>query len=138
VWVTAQALSGLEAKPYPLRPAPRQRARTAAPAKQGVSARPGAAKAGIKSAAARSRAPANGGKSAKVRHKQARQRPARTSALGTSEPEIRTRPVAQTTTTTGGANSSKKTDDGSSWPYVFAVLLGVVMLAGIRLAWRRD
>jgi hypothetical protein len=50
--------------------------------------------------------------------------------------EVQTRPVAQTTTTSSPA-TSKKSDGVSWWPYVFAVLLGLVMLAGIRLAWRR-
>ena len=128
VWLTAQALCGLEAKAYPLRPAPRQRARTAAKGSAPATAAPSAP---AHRAAAKPHE--TGGTTAKAH---TRRKPARVSTLGTSEAEIRTRPVAQTTTTTTGAGSSK-TDDGSSWPYVFAVLLGLVMLLGIRLAWRR-
>jgi hypothetical protein len=60
-----------------------------------------------------------------------------TAQLGTSEPEVQTRPAAQTTTTTAPGTSSKNGGKGSYWPFVFALLLGVVILAAIRLAWRR-
>jgi hypothetical protein len=137
VWVTAQALCGLEAKAYPLRPAPRQRARTAVERRgAAVAETSGAAAADTGAASAPASKSATTRARAKRHRRHARPKPARVSSLGTSDAEIRTRPIAQTTTTTR-PGSSKKGDGGSSWPYVFAVLLGLVMLLGIRLAWRR-
>jgi hypothetical protein len=46
--------------------------------------------------------------------------------------------VAQTTTTTGPASSQAGDGEGPIWPLLFAALLGIVILAAIRLAWRRN
>jgi hypothetical protein len=135
VWVTAQALNALESKPFPLRPEPRQKARS------------------VKTAAAASTpAPAPApAKTARTHRRQAKvkARPRAHAAvtatgsaesedaqLGTSEAEIQTRPVAQTTTTTAATGQE---DDGEAgwWPLAFAVLLGIVVLVGLRVAWRR-
>jgi energy-coupling factor transport system substrate-specific component len=128
VWVTAQALAGLEAKPYPLRPAPRQKARTVATT---AAAQPTASpkkKATMRATAARKR-------------KAKADAPESAPDFGTSTAEIQTRPVAKTTTTTttttAPGTSSANGGKGSYWPFIFAVILGVVFLAGIRLAWRR-
>jgi energy-coupling factor transport system substrate-specific component len=128
VWVTAQALDALEEKPFPLRAAPRQKARSVAKA-----AAAGAADAG--GAAARGRS-ARAAEKSRPRHRHRHAR-VQTAQLGTSEPEVQTRPAAQTTTTTAPGTSSKNGGKGSYWPFVFALLLGVVILAAIRLAWRR-
>jgi energy-coupling factor transport system substrate-specific component len=127
VWVTAQALNGLEAKPYPLPPAPRQKARTVASAAS--AATPAAAEPKPASAVKARKASAE-----KPRH---RRPPTRTAAVATNQAEVVTRPVAETTTTTAPGTSTKNGGKGSYWPFVFAVLLGLAMLAGIRLAWRR-
>src|SRR4051794_23293345 len=131
VWVTAEALVALEGKPYPLRPAPRKKARAVAAA-SARSAPP---------AAAAPAAPKARKQEAQRARAKAKQRPrATTAALGASAAEIDARPVAETTTTTTttkpppGSSSANK---GPAWPYIFAVLIGVAMLAGVRLAWRR-
>jgi hypothetical protein len=80
IWVTAQALVALEEKPYPLRPAPRQKARTA-------------------------------------------------TAVATR--------LAASTTTTASDPAAATPRKRSYWGYIFAVVLGVAMLAGLRFAWRR-
>jgi hypothetical protein len=53
--------------------------------------------------------------------------------------QLQVRPAAQTTTQTTAApgTSDANGGKGSYWPFIFAVVLGGVMLAGIRLAWRR-
>ena len=123
VWVTAQALNGLEGKPYPLRPAPRQKARSVASAATATTtAAPRKATTQVQR---------------KQRHRRKRSKPVLDPRLSTSVAEIQTRPAAQTTTTTAPGTSSKNGGKGSYWPFIFAVLLGVVMLAGLRLAWRR-
>jgi energy-coupling factor transport system substrate-specific component len=137
VWVTSQALNALEGKPYPLRPAPRQKAR----AVHAASAAPNGSSAGAAAPASATAVKAKHAR-AKRRHPPKHAMPAgadesTTSPLATSESEIQTRPAAQTTTTTTGQST---TDDGegSIWPLLFAALLGVVILAAIRLAWRRE
>ena len=66
----------------------------------------------------------------------------RTKAGAAAEPaaksnEVQVRPVAQTTTTDSPVTTSGD-GEGSYWPFVFAALLGIVVLIGLRLAWRRD
>ena len=133
VWVTAQALNALEGKPFPLRPAPRQKARTV-----NAAATP-AAKAAPPVRAKTTRAHARR-KKAKARSSRAHAAQADSAAepvqLGTSEAEIQTRPVAQTTTTTT-TTGQQGDGEGGWWPFAFAALLGIVALIGLRLAWRR-
>jgi prenyltransferase beta subunit len=143
VWVTAQALNALEAKPYPLRPAPRQKARTVKAAASGGAASPassGTGGSGADAPAADSPEADPGQKDAALKAED----PARaasgghtaSSPLGISESEIQAQPVAQTTTTTAATGQE---DDGEAgwWPLAFMVALGVVVLVGLRLAWRR-
>ncbi|HEX4719971.1 MAG TPA: prenyltransferase/squalene oxidase repeat-containing protein [Thermoleophilaceae bacterium] len=136
VWVTAQALNGLEAKPFPLPPAPRQKARSVAVAATAV--RPASTVATPapqsptrphrkRTAHASQRPKSNGGASS--RESAAKPR------LGTSHVEVR--PVAATTTTSDATTSSKNGGKGSYWPFIFAAALGVVLLVALRLAWRR-
>jgi energy-coupling factor transport system substrate-specific component len=125
VWVTAQALNALEGKPFPLRPAPRQKARTVK-----------AAAAPVETSTQRATAPKPTTK-AKAKRRHRRTAAQTTNNLGVSANEIEVTPAAQTTTTSEPGTSSKNNGKGSYWPFVFAALLGLVMLAGIRLAWRR-
>jgi hypothetical protein len=108
-----------------LRPAPRQKARSVASAATTATTRTTAPRAKAKRAAR------------KTRHKHKRSRPTLDPGLSTSVAEIETRPAAQTTTTTAPGTSSANGGKGSYWPFIFAVIIGAVMLAGIRLAWRR-
>jgi prenyltransferase beta subunit len=140
VWVTAQAVNGLEGKPFPLAPAPRQKARSVA-----VASRAPAASTPTRT----SKAPAPRAKVVQAAAATARSRAARVRAPAgapTAQPtaspipadnEVEAKPVAQTTTTTDPGSSSKNDDGRSYWPFVFAALLGAVMLAAVRLAWRR-
>jgi prenyltransferase beta subunit len=133
VWVTAQALNGLEAKPYPLPPAPRQKARSVRAATS-TSASP---------------APATAPAPKRVHHKRSAPKAsaattptatteAQPAQLGTSEAEVQTRPVAKTTTTTSSSSPAAQGDgEGGVWPFLFAALIGIVILAAVRLAWRR-
>jgi hypothetical protein len=126
VWVTAQALNALEVKPYPLPPAPRQQARAVAVA---ASTTPAPKARSKQKPAPRARS------KAKAAH--------RTKAGAVAEPaaksnEVQVRPVAQTTTTTDSPVTTSGDGEGSYWPFVFAALLGIVVLIGLRLAWRRD
>ncbi|MEA2495828.1 MAG: energy-coupling factor transport system substrate-specific component [Thermoleophilaceae bacterium] len=117
VWVTAQALDALEAKPFPLPPAPRQKARSVKAAAKPV---------------AKAAAPApKHTQRTRRKHRRAHPRPA--------VQQLQVRPAAQTTTQTTAApgTSDANGGKGSYWPFIFAVVLGGVMLAGIRLAWRR-
>jgi hypothetical protein len=127
VWVTAQALNALEAKAYPLRPAPRKKARAVKSAASTPAPKPRAARAPKPKPRAKAEP--------KRRH---RSKNGDRASLGTSEPEIETRPVAQTTTTSDPTNSQAGDGEASIWPFVFAALLGIVVLAAIRLAWRRN
>jgi energy-coupling factor transport system substrate-specific component len=131
VWVTAQALTALEAKPYPLRPAPRQKARSVKAARAGAGGGTGSG-GDARSAKASAARP-----HAKHRHRQKRR--AHQARIATGTPQIQAQPAAQTTATTATApgTSSANNGKGSYWPFIFAVLIGLVMLAGIRLAWRR-
>jgi hypothetical protein len=135
VWVTAQALNALEAKPYPLRPAPRQKARTVKAASAGSSqasapAPARTARAHLRLAKTKARPKAHAASAT------ASTAESDDPQLGTSEAEIQTRPVAQTTTTTAATGQE---DDGEAgwWPLAFMVALGIVVLVGLRLAWRR-
>jgi prenyltransferase beta subunit len=140
VWVTAQALNGLEAKPFPLPPAPRQKARSVAVAQ--------AAAARATTVDTPSTHPASHSQPKRMTRPRRNPRPpttqsARQSAptrvddLGASQMDVR--PVAQTTaTTTDPTTSGKNGGKGSYWPFIFAVLIGVVLLIGLRLAWRRE
>jgi len=136
VWVTAQALNGLEAKPFPLAPAPRRKARTVAVATAAATATrtsqtPAPRRQAVRREAAttRSRA-AHASAAAKAPSAQPAAAPTQ------ADNEIQAKPVAQTTTT--DTSTPSKNDDGRSyWPFVFAVLLAAVVLAGIRLGWRR-
>jgi hypothetical protein len=134
VWVTAQALNGLEAKPFPLPPAPRQKARSVRTADARASdARASGGEATAKAQPAKARP-------AKAHSASTDATPVRASTstpLGTSEPEIETRPVAKTTTTTAPVTTSGD-GEGDWWPFAFAALLGIVILVGLRLAWRRE
>jgi energy-coupling factor transport system substrate-specific component len=121
VWVSAQALNGLEAKPFPLPPAPRQKARSVQAAAAHAPAEP-------KPAAK---------KPLKRKAKHAARKRVRSTALGTSESEIETRPVAKTTTTST-APQAQGDGEGGWWPFAFAVIIGIAILAGLRLAWRRE
>lgn len=147
VWVTAQALNALETKPYPLPPAPRQKARTATTAggSTGIGSTASAADATPAGSPPATGGAPTGSSPTPVESKRAKTaRKAKSAAahkpkpapLGTSEPEIPTRPAAQTTTTpvtqTGGDG------EGSIWPFVFAAILGIVILVAMRLAWRRQ
>jgi hypothetical protein len=142
VWVTAQALNGLEAKPYPLPPAPRQKARTATAGTAGASGG-GESTGGTSTAGASTTTATTTTATTTTTAKAAKRAKAPTAAAtptqaGTSEAEIQTRPVAQTTTTTSSSNPAAQSDgEAGWWPFAFAVLLGIVILAGIRLAWRR-
>ena len=126
VWVTAQALTGLEAKPYPLPPAPRQKARSV---KAAAAVRLPVTKA---MPAAKPRAKKSAAKKKLVARKRIQ-----AADTETTETSIQTRPVAQTTSTTA---PGPKQDDGEGdwWPFAFAVVIGIAILAGIRLAWRRE
>lgn len=131
VWVTAQALVALEGKPYPLRPAPRRKARTAsAPTVAVTQASP-----------PNTRAAKTGASAAPTAE---RKRPAKPEPGATrdSREQLQLRPAAATTTTTTSTNAPSDTSPanggkGSYGPFIFAVLLGVVMLVGLRAAWRR-
>jgi energy-coupling factor transport system substrate-specific component len=158
VWVTAQALNGLEAKPYPLRPAPRKKARTVKAAESGGSSSGASGAAGRSGADADegdarggSGADADGGSGAEAEKADdggaepttanppgdaATATQPSDSSLDTSPAEVQTKPVAATTTTTAPAGQEGD-GEGGVWPFVFAGLLGIVILAGIRLAWRR-
>jgi hypothetical protein len=47
-------------------------------------------------------------------------------------------PAAATTSTTSTTDPAVADDgEGGIWPFVFAGILGVVILAAIRLGWRR-
>jgi prenyltransferase beta subunit len=129
VWVTAQALDALEGKPFPLRPAPRQKARTVNAASNAGTAGGSRGGSGAVAKAATAKSARRKAARAKASHPQAAQ-------LGTSEPEIQTRPAAQTTTTTSPA-SSEGDGEAGWWPFAFAVLIGLAILVAIRLAWRR-
>jgi hypothetical protein len=76
----------------------------------------------------------------KSRRKHRARKPVRDDRLSTSTPEIQAEPAAQTTTTTSSDPTGSQSGDGegSIWPLAFAALLGVVILAAIRLAWRRN
>jgi energy-coupling factor transport system substrate-specific component len=124
VWVTGQALVALEGKPFPLRAAPRQKARSVQTA-----AAPKTPPQAQKAAAPKPRA--------KRRHIASHPHPA-SAPLGVSQPEVQLRPAAQTTRTTAPGTSSANGGKGSYWPFAFAVVIGLVMLAGLRLAWRRE
>jgi energy-coupling factor transport system substrate-specific component len=133
IWVTAQALNGLEAKPYPLRPAARQKARTARAASSGgVRSGPTATTATKSSRtrrAARPKAhtaipPANGGVAS----------PQTTAPKSTPRAQL-TGELASVKTPAASDPPVKR--DKEWWAYVFAVLIGVAMVAGLRLAWRR-
>jgi energy-coupling factor transport system substrate-specific component len=139
VWVTAQALNGLEAEPYPVPPAPRQKARTATAASGGEASSGGASTAGTSTGTTTTAAKAKAAKRAKAPTAASAASSATTSTqLGTSEAEIQTRPVAKRTTTTSSSNPAAQSDgEGGWWPFAFAVLIGIAILAGIRLAWRR-
>jgi energy-coupling factor transport system substrate-specific component len=126
VWVTAQALNALEGKAYPLRPAPRQKAR----AVHAAAAAP-KAKSNVVAVTPHPK------RKAKPKHRH-RSNPAARASLGESEPEIQARPAAATTTTSDPTKSQSGDGEGSIWPLLFAALLGVVILAAIRLAWRRE
>jgi hypothetical protein len=125
VWVTAQALTALEGKPLPLRPAPRRKARAVTAA---------AAPATTTTHTAETPRPRA---KAIAKHRHRRHAAQTTNRLGVAANEIEVTPAAQTTTTTAPGTSSKNGGKGSYWPFVFAVLIGVAMLAGLRLAWRR-
>src|SRR4051794_7186029 len=99
VVVTAQALTALEGKAFPLRPAPRRKARSVSAA---AVAPPTATTSAKKAAAPRP----------PVRHHRSHERVA-TAAVGTSEPEVQVRPAAQTTATTAPDTSSKNGGKGS-------------------------
>jgi energy-coupling factor transport system substrate-specific component len=131
VWVTAQALNALEGKAYPLRPAPRQKAR----AVRAAAAAP-SAKANTVAVTARPKPEHR----AKRRHRPTRAPAATADAAGAgaSESEIQTRPASATTTASDPTKSQSNDGEGSIWPLLFAALLGVVILAAIRLAWRRE
>jgi energy-coupling factor transport system substrate-specific component len=123
VWVTAEALVALERKPYPLAPAPRQKAHTA-------------------SAAAATTATATPKPAAAPKPHRKRRHHATAAAAPKPQSDttqVKVRPVAQTTTQTSTTPPDKSTGSGNRnwWPYVFAVVLALVMLIGIRLAWRR-
>jgi hypothetical protein len=138
VWVTAQALDGLEGKPFPLPPAPRKKARSVTVA----------ATASTPETTATT-TPRIAPPPAKRRAEPTRTAPVHTAAMATStrahgarqpkanDPQLQVKPVAQTTTS---ERQTPSNDDGpdSYWPYIFAVLLGAAILAGLRLAWRRE
>jgi cobalamin biosynthesis Mg chelatase CobN len=142
VWVTAQALNGLEGKPFPLPPAPRKKARSVAVAATAASAphtstttttttAPRAAKRHVKPAhmaavhtTAAATAPST--------------QPAAAPQPAANDTHVQVKPVAQTTTTSDPPPASNDDGPDSYWPYIFAVLLGVAILAGLRLAWRRE
>jgi uncharacterized membrane protein len=153
VWVTAQALNGLEARPFPLPPAPRQKARSvaaSAPATTTSAARssatrakaaggnPAAGAAGADSRAAGRKshsAAASGGAASGA--KTASAQPVPVPQPAANEMQVQVKPTAQTTTTTDPSTSSKDSGNDSYWPFIFAVLLGVGLLVVLRLAWRR-
>jgi len=163
VWVSAQALNGLEAKPFPLAPPPRRKARSvaaAAPAvRSGGASYAGASstKAGVSDASASETShakagaagrPVAAGKSAAGRQSDkeaARPGDAAAAAVhsagsiarNSAGNALHAKPVAETTTTSGPASSAKDDGPDSYWPYIFAVLLGLAVLAALRLAWRR-
>lgn len=141
IWVTAQALVALEAKPYPLRPAPRQRARTATAAAKpsarstsstttptATTATPHPRRARAPKAprpkAHASSAPANAGVAA-----------AQTTAPKSTPPAQLTGELAAQTTAATDPPAEKHDKEWSA--YIFAVLIGVALVAGLRLAWRR-
>lgn len=138
IWVTAQALVALEGKPYPLRPAPRRRARTAAKAV----AQP-------KAAATSERAEADRDDEAKPAARAASEPAARAAselesadadgdAGATTPPVVDVRPAAETTATTATTAPATGDDgEGGIWPLLFAGLLGIAILAAIRFGWRR-
>jgi energy-coupling factor transport system substrate-specific component len=130
VWVTAQALDALEGKAYPLPPAPRQKAR---------SVRAAAASGGRETTSAPSTAPAHARASRASAHK--RRRGASHTTTSSPQPaanEVQVKPVAQTTTTKADPPAQNpKPHRNSLWPYIFAALLAVVALVGLRFGWRR-
>jgi energy-coupling factor transport system substrate-specific component len=125
VWVTAQALNALEGKPYPLRPAPRHKARTV--------------KAATATAvAARPKSSTNAGRTKPVAHAAVVHSHAAQPKPLANEPQVKTKPVAQTTTKSTQSDPAPKTGQkGAFWPYAFAALLGIAALVLLRLAWRR-
>jgi hypothetical protein len=130
VWVTAEVLVALERKPYPLAPAPRQKAHTASPA-------------AATSTSTMATPSAHTAAAPKLRQKLAHRRHTNTARVAakpqSNAVQVKVRPVAQTTTQTSTTAPDASTGSGGKnwWPYVFAVLLALVMLIGIRLAWRR-
>ena len=134
VWVTAQALPGLEARAYPLPPAPRLKARTAALASAAASPAPSTT---ATTASASSSTPKRAQRPRPSTAATATHSATATSRLGTSVAEIRARPVADT----GATNSPVTTSgdgEGDWWPFAFAALLGIIVLVALRLAWRRN
>ena len=146
VWVTAQALAGLEAKAYPLRPAPRRKARA-------VAADAAGGEAATASSGEAATAPGGEQTSAPSGHQSTRAKKAKASAdderarngralaraleQGVSVPEAELRRALLARTTTARGTTPKRDGGRSYWPFIFAVLLGVAMLIGIRFAWRR-
>jgi energy-coupling factor transport system substrate-specific component len=135
VWVTAQALNGLEAKPYPLPPAPRAKARTVAVA---AAASAAASPTPTSTATATTPTPApRASASVRTRARARKALAAHKRVAPKRTPELQTRRVANTTTTDTPVTTSGD-GEGSYWPFVFAVVLGLAILIALRLAWRRD
>ncbi len=154
VWVTAQVLDAFEGKPFPLRPAPRAKGAAAGSAgSAGTAGATGAAGAtgvaGATGAAGTKAAARPGGKGATG---PAAKGAGAVVAIGAPRPNragrarphahpLRAQPVATTTATGAGGGKTdplgRPVERGSLWPYIFAALLGLAMLLGIRLAYRR-
>lgn len=149
VWVTAQALLGLEAKPLPLRPVPRRKATTAR-------ASTSAATGGRAVAADRDAASGGGaaGKAEHVPQKRAdapddapaarEDSPARDADAAVSEADgdatqVAASPTAADTATTPEPASGQAADEGPSAFELsaFAAVLVVLTLVALRFAWRR-
>jgi cobalamin biosynthesis Mg chelatase CobN len=131
VWVTAQALVALEEKPFPLRPATRKKATTAATAS--------AARASESKSTPTPRPRARGASRSKSATA------TRTAAKAAPRPQARPAgvQVARAAATTpvdsaAGPAQSQPKDKPSRWPLVFMAALGVAAIVGLRLAWRRE